>query len=355
MKENNWPAVLLTWFDNSRRELPWRETHPRNPYHVWVSEIMLQQTRTETVKGYFHRWMEQFPTIRDLAQAPEDQVLRAWQGLGYYSRARNLHKAARQVMAEWNGQLPRDRKALGDLPGIGAYTVGAILSMAFGEKIPAVDGNLLRVLARLYGVEEDITGTKGKKTITALAEAAIPADRPGDFNEAMMDLGAEVCIPKHPRCEGCPLRESCRALEEGKTEVLPVRKTKAPQKELAAACGLVCREGRYLLHKRPGKGMLASMWEFPMVLDPDPAKAKAGLEQLLRTAAGMEQWHHKHVFTHQIWHMTAWEMTEGNCPEESSPDWSWFSPEEWDQRPLAGPHAKLADWLKKTVDSKEKV
>ena len=227
MKPNNWTETLLAWFDGFRRELPWRESHPRNPYHVWVSEIMLQQTRTETVKGYFHRWMEQFPTIRDLAQAPEDQVLRAWQGLGYYSRARNLHKAARQVMVEWDGQLPRDRKALGDLPGIGAYTVGAILSMAFGEKVPAVDGNLLRVLARLYGVEEDITGTQGKKTITALAEAAIPADRPGDFNEAMMDLGAEVCIPKHPRCGECPLRESCRALKEGKTEVLPVRKAKA--------------------------------------------------------------------------------------------------------------------------------
>ena len=217
MKPNNWTETLLTWFDGFRRELPWRESHPRNPYHVWVSEIMLQQTRTETVKGYFHRWMEQFPTTR-------------------------------QVMVEWDGQLPRDRKALGDLPGIGAYTVGAILSMAFGEKVPAVDGNLLRVLARLYGVEEDITGTQGKKTITALAEVAIPADRPGDFNEAMMDLGAEVCIPKHPRCGECPLRESCRALKEGKTEVLPVRKAKAPQKELAAACGLVCREGRYLLH-----------------------------------------------------------------------------------------------------------
>lgn len=355
MKPNNWTETLLAWFDGFRRELPWRESHPRNPYHVWVSEIMLQQTRTETVKGYFHRWMEQFPTIRDLAQAPEDQVLRAWQGLGYYSRARNLHKAARQVMVEWDGQLPRDRKALGDLPGIGAYTVGAILSMAFGEEVPAVDGNLLRVLARLYGVEEDITGTQGKKTITALAEAAIPADRPGDFNEAMMDLGAEVCIPKHPRCGECPLRESCRALKEGKTEVLPVRKAKAPQKELAAACGLVCREGRYLLHKRPAKGMLASMWEFPMVLDPDPDKARAGLEQLLEGAAGPELWHHRHVFTHQIWHMTGYGMNGGDCPEEGSPDWAWLAPEEWDQRPLAGPHAKLADWLKKTVDSKEKV
>lgn len=354
MGKNNWPARLLAWFDENRRELPWRESHPRNPYHVWVSEIMLQQTRTETVKEYFCRWMEQFPTIKDLAQAPEEQVLRAWQGLGYYSRARNLHKAARQVMAEWDGRMPAEKKALAALPGIGPYTVGAILSMAFGQPTPAVDGNLLRVLARLYGVEEDITGTKGKKTITALAEEAVPGNRPGDFNEAMMDLGAEVCIPKHPRCGECPLTDDCQALKENKTEKLPVRRPKAVQKELAAACALVCREKRYLLHKRPSKGMLASMWEFPMVLDPDPDRARAGLEQQLGTAAGQELWHHKHVFTHQIWHMTAWKMTEGCCPEES-PDWAWFSPEEWDQVPLAGPHAKLAVWVKKTVDSKEKV
>ena len=352
MKRSNWPETLLAWFDGSRRALPWREDHPRNPYHVWVSEIMLQQTRTETVKGYFQRWMEQFPTIRDLAQAPEEQVLRAWQGLGYYSRARNLHKAARQVMAEWGGQLPRERKALGSLAGIGAYTVGAILSMAFGEKIPAVDGNLLRVLSRLYGVEEDISGTQGKKTITALAEEAIPGNRPGDFNEALMDLGAEVCIPRHPRCEACPLTTFCQAWKEGKTETLPVKKPKAPQKELAAACGLVVREGRYLFHKRPAKGMLASMWEFPMVLEPGAETARTGLAKLLGTEAGPAVWLHRHVFTHQIWNMTAYVMEKGEVPEG---EWSWFSPEEWEKVPLAGPHAKLADWLKKTVDNREKV
>lgn len=352
MEKNNWPAKLLAWFDENRRELPWRESHPRNPYHVWISEIMLQQTRTETVREYFRRWMDQFPTIKDLAQASEEQVLRAWQGLGYYSRARNLHKAARQIMVEWAGRMPAEKKALAALPGIGPYTVGAILSMAFGQPVPAVDGNLLRVLARLYGVDEDISGTAGKKVITELAEKALPEGRPGDFNEAMMDLGAEICIPKHPRCGQCPVQGSCTAWQQNRTDTLPVKKAKPIQKEFAAACGIYCKEGRYLLHKRPSKGMLASMWEFPMALDLDGERARQDLEKQLETAAGPAVWQHKHVFTHQIWHMKAYLLEKISCPEG---EWAYFTPAEWEKVPLAGPHAKLAAWLKKTVDSKEKV
>lgn len=350
--QNNWPGLLLCWFDAHRRELPWRESHPRNPYHVWVSEIMLQQTRTETVKDYFRRWMEQFPTLQDLAQASEEQILRAWQGLGYYSRARNLHKAARQVMVEYGGEMPRDAKKLQSLPGIGAYTAGAIASMAFGQKVPAVDGNLLRVLARLYGVDQDITSTAGKRTLTGLAETSIPEDRPGDFNEAMMDLGANICIPKHPRCGQCPLIEQCRAYQEKRTEQLPVKRPKAPQKEFAAACGLMIREGKFLLHKRPAKGMLASMWEFPMVLEETEKEARQGLDELLQGKTGEVLWEHKHVFTHQIWTMKAYVLKEGIVPEG---EYAFFSPEEWEQVPLAGPHAKLAAFLKKGVDSKERV
>lgn len=350
--QNDWPRLLLHWFDAHRRELPWRETHPRNPYHVWVSEIMLQQTRTETVKDYFCRWMEQFPTLQDLAQASEEQILRAWQGLGYYSRARNLHKAARQVMVEYGGTMPRDAKTLQSLPGIGAYTAGAIASMAFGQKVPAVDGNLLRVLARLYGVDQDITSTAGKRTLTGLAETSIPEDRPGDFNEAMMDLGANICIPKHPRCGQCPLIEQCWAYQEKRTEQLPVKRPKAPQKEFAAACGLMIREGKFLLHKRPAKGMLASMWEFPMVLEETEKEARQGLDELLQGKTGEVLWEHKHVFTHQIWTMKAYVLKEGIVPEG---EYAFFSSEEWEQVPLAGPHAKLAAFLKKGVDSKERV
>ena len=352
MPQNDWPKRLLHWFDVNRRDLPWREARPRNPYHVWVSEIMLQQTRTETVKDYFRRWMDQFPTLEALARAPEEQVLRAWQGLGYYSRARNLHKAARQVMVDYGGEMPREARTLESLPGIGAYTAGAIASMAFGQKVPAVDGNLLRVLARLYGVDQDIASTAGKKTLTGLAEVAIPADRPGDFNEALMDLGANVCIPKVPRCDQCPLRDTCQAFQENRTDQLPVKRPKAPQKEFAAACGLLVREGKFLLHKRPGKGMLASMWEFPMVLGKAETEARQGLETLLQTRAGECLWEHKHVFTHQIWYMKAYILEGGTVPEG---EYGFFSPEEWELIPLAGPHAKLAAFLKKGVDSKERV
>ena len=176
---SNWPQLLLTWFDQNRRDLPWREKSPRDPYQVWVSEIMLQQTRTEAVKEYFARWRQQFPTLQALAQASEEQVLRAWQGLGYYSRARNLHKAAQQVLVQYGGQVPQEEKALRSLPGIGAYTAGAILSMAYGQKIPAVDGNLLRVLARLYGVDEDIAGTAGKNTLTGWLKRPFPGSGQG--------------------------------------------------------------------------------------------------------------------------------------------------------------------------------
>ena len=330
MKRNDWPETLLAWFDGSRRALPWREEHPRNPYHVWVSEIMLQQTRTETVKGYFQRWMEQFPTIRDLAQAPEEQVLRAWQGLGYYSRARNLHKAARQVMAEWGGQLPRERKALGSLAGIGAYTVGAILSMAFGEKIPAVDGNLLRVLSRLYGVEEDISGTQGKKTITALAEEAIPGNRPGDFNEALMDLGAEVCIPRHPRCEACPLTAFCQAWKEGKTEILPVKKPKAPQE--GTGCGLRTGGPGGSVSVPQAAGQRDAGLHVGISHGSDRKKEESipALEYLTGGDAGQSVWRHKHIFTHRIWDMTAYMVSRGESVPEGS-DWCWQSPEKWEK------------------------
>ncbi len=342
--ENNWPTLLLSWFDENRRGLPWRKENPRNPYQVWVSEIMLQQTRTEAVKAYFARWMEQFPTITSLAQAQEADVLRAWQGLGYYSRARNLHCAAQKVVLDYDGVLPGDSVALRKLPGIGEYTAGAIASLAFGEKIPAVDGNLLRVLARLYAVQEDVLSSAGKKKITELAEKAIPTERPGDFNEALMDLGAEICIPKAPRCDVCPLRTQCRAFAENLTQVLPMRKKKTPQKEFYAAVGILAQEGNFLLYRRPETGMLASMWEFPMVLsEKSQEEVKNQLEAKLQGKAGEILWSHKHVFTHQIWHMTAYRMLGGRpfpgiC--------SYFTPQQWESLPLAGPHAKLAVYVK---------
>ena len=343
--EGNWQERLLAWFDSHKRDLPWREDKPRNPYHVWISEIMLQQTRTEAVKPYFNSWMERFPTISALARAKESEVLHQWQGLGYYSRARNIHKAAMEMAETYGGRLPDRKEDILSLPGIGSYTAGAILSMAYGKREGAIDGNVLRVYARLYQVEEDILKSRGRKKIEALVKETLP-DRAGDFNEALMDLGADICIPKNPRCSLCPLAESCAAFRHGKEKELPFRTPKKPPKEEQAACGIWIREGKVLLHKRPARGMLASMWEFPMALGETEGEARKGLEQLLSGKAEDFLWKYKHVFTHRIWHMKAYPVREGAVPEG---EYRWFSPEEYREIPLAGPHARLAAFVEKIV------
>ncbi len=344
MEMKNWPERLLFWFDGAKRELPWRETKPRNPYHVWVSEIMLQQTRTEAVKPYFHSWMELFPTIEALADADEADVLHQWQGLGYYSRARNLHKAARILKENYGSAMPKTLAEVKALPGIGDYTAGAILSMAYGQREAAIDGNVLRVYARLYSVEEDILKSAGKKKISSLVEETLPS-RAGDFNEALMDLGADICIPKHPRCEACPISFACQALKNGNAESLPYRTPKKPQQEFAAACAICIRGGKVLLHLRPPKGMLASMWEFPMALSVGAEDARKEIEKVLRGKALQDLWHYSHTFTHRIWHMTAYEMESFAVPDE----YRWFTPEEYKKIPLAGPHARLAAFVEKLL------
>lgn len=345
MTYTEWPAILLAWFDQNKRDLPWRETKPRNPYHVWVSEIMLQQTRTEAVKPYFTSWMERFPTIEALADASEADVLHHWQGLGYYSRARNLHKAAQIIKNEYGSTMPNDKEEVRALPGIGDYTAGAILSMAYGKKEAAIDGNVLRVYARLYAVEEDILKSAGRKVILQLVEETLP-DRAGDFNEALMDLGANVCIPKHPRCDICPLSAFCEAFRQQRAEELPHRTKKKPQQELCAACAICMKNGKVLLHKRPRTGMLASMWEFPMTLADTSGESRKLLEKELQGKAEQDLWHYTHVFTHRIWHMIAYEMGDIIIP---AGEYQWFSVAEYKEIPLAGPHARLASFVEKLL------
>ena len=202
---SDWTPLLMQWYDKYKRTLPWRTESPRDPYKVWVSEIMLQQTRVEAVKSYYTNWMEHFPDIPTLAAAEEEDVVRQWQGLGYYSRARNLHTAVREVMEHYGGKVPETREEIRKLKGIGDYTAGAILSMAYGKRETAVDGNVLRVFARIYNIEDNILSAKVKTEITELVKTRQDTARPGDFNEALMDLGATVCIPGQPRCEVCPL------------------------------------------------------------------------------------------------------------------------------------------------------
>jgi A/G-specific adenine glycosylase len=257
---------LLAWFRSNKRDLPWRRT--RDPYRIWLSEIMLQQTRVAAVIPHYERFLSKFPTVQHLARARAPSVLAAWAGLGYYSRARNLHRAARKIVARHGGTFPRDREAALKLPGIGRYTAAAILSIAYGEKLAALDGNVVRVLARLDAVRSDVREPRTRRRLERRAEALLACEAPGDWNEAMMELGATICTPASPRCDECPVQRCCRAYPLGIAEKLPTARRKAvPVKIAVAAAVLFDPRGRTLMVRQPnGDGALFSrMWQFPAV------------------------------------------------------------------------------------------
>jgi len=253
--------TLLDWYAANARRLPWRG-HP-DAYAVWVSEIMLQQTRVETVIPYFEHWMVRFPTIPALAKASQQEVLQTWEGLGYYSRARNLQQAAQKLVLEYGGALPQSRKELEKLPGIGRYTAGAIASMAFGQDEAALDGNIRRVLSRLFAMRLPARSPQGEKRLWGLAEENLPSGRAGDFNQALMDLGTAICTPQRPACLICPLAELCQARAEGIQEELPVLEVKAPVPHIMVTAAIIQQDGKVLLARRPSHGLLGGMWEFP--------------------------------------------------------------------------------------------
>lgn len=251
--------------------MPWRD-HP-DSYAVWVSEIMLQQTRVETVVPYFEKWMKLFPTLKELAKADEHDVLSAWEGLGYYSRARNLHKAAKIVVQKFNGELPRDLEALQSLPGIGKYTVGAIASIAFKMDEATLDGNLRRVFSRLFDVKEFADSPTGEKMLWELARKNLPKGKAGDYNQALMDLGATICLPRNPRCLLCPLMEICEGRKNGTQDIRPVLKPKKESPHYIQVAAVIIKNGKVLLRQRPANGLLGNMWEFSNArVEVDPAK-----------------------------------------------------------------------------------
>jgi A/G-specific adenine glycosylase len=262
-------TLLFKWYAKHRRPMPWRD-HP-DPYAVWVSEIMLQQTRVETVIPYFEKWMKLFPDMKTLANAKERDVLNAWEGLGYYTRARNLHNAAKIIASDFNGKLPRDLEALRSLPGIGRYTVGAVASIAFQMDEPTLDGNIRRVLSRLYDLTEYADSAAGEKTLWDLAAKNLPKGRAGDYNQALMELGATVCLPKNPRCSLCPLMKLCKARANGTQEMRPVLKPKKQIPQHIHAAAVIVERARVLLSQRPENGLLGGMWEFPNARVEDPA------------------------------------------------------------------------------------
>ncbi len=255
-------AKLLSWYHRQRRrDLPWRRT--RDPYAIWVSELMLQQTQVATVIPYYERFLKRFPTVRRLARAPVTSVLDSWSGLGYYSRARNLHAAARIVARDHAGRLPEDPERLQELPGIGRYTAGAIASIAYDRPAPVLDGNVQRVLCRYLGIRLDPRGPRVQRRLWEAAARLVPADRPGDFNQALMELGATVCTPRAPDCPTCPLAPGCAARRNGWQERIPPPRRQAPRKKILYLCGILEKDGAVLVARRPLTGLLGGLWEFP--------------------------------------------------------------------------------------------
>lgn len=261
MKFFNLTGALLDWYAGHARELPWRGSD--DPYAVWVSEIMLQQTRVESVISYYERWMERYPTIQVLASASQQEVLAVWEGLGYYSRARNLHRAAQLIMREYGGQLPHSANELRKLPGIGRYTAGAIASIAFNQDEPALDGNIRRVFSRLYQIGEPLRSPNGERRLWELAAFHLPEGRAGDYNQALMDLGALICTPRVPLCERCPLAGGCQAYHLGIQDQIPLRKSRSQTPHYTVAAAVIIRDQRVLIAQRPQDGLLGGMWEFP--------------------------------------------------------------------------------------------
>lgn len=320
--------ALIPWYEAHKRELPWRQD--REPYHVWLSEIMLQQTRVEAVKEYYRRFVTALPTIPDLAEAPEEQILKLWEGLGYYNRVRNLQKAAQTICAEYTGVFPSEYAQIRSLPGIGDYTAGAIASICFDAPTPAVDGNVLRVYSRLLADDANIDLQTTKKRITRKLQETYPQKNPGIATQALMELGATVCVPNGaPRCDVCPVAEICQARKQDTWRNLPVRSEKKKRKIVDKTVFILLTEDTVALHKRSTSGLLAGMWEFPNVdakLDKQAAVTQVTgwqaepLDLLMQTS-------YTHIFSHVEWHMTAYYI---RC-RKTNKKWKWVTKESLDE------------------------
>lgn len=364
-KIKTFQETFLTWYHKEKRNLPWRATN--DPYAIWISEIMLQQTRVETVIGYFYRFMEQFPTIQNLAAAEEQKLLKVWEGLGYYSRARNLKAAAQQIVAEFDGEMPQSIEEIRSLKGIGPYTAGAIGSIAFGLPEPAIDGNVMRVVSRLFCIEADIAKASSRRPFDEAMRTIISPDEPGEFNQALMDLGSRICTPTTPKCEECPISQYCLAYAENRQTDFPVKSKKAKPKDVYYIAGAIEDQGSFLLVQRPETGLLASMWHFPLV-----EVTKEQYEALQRTWAKEEQlqldliaeddaleifpdlpvvWQKRHfgeithIFSHLKWHVLLFYGRKRG--ELTLQDSEWAAKESFQNYVFPKPQQKLVDQLKK--------
>jgi A/G-specific adenine glycosylase len=351
-------AALLHWYEQSARRLPWRvmpgSGEKPDPYAVWVSEVMLQQTRVETVLDYYPRWMERFPTLSALAQASEQDVLQVWEGLGYYSRARNFWKAARKVQTELGGEMPRTRAELQRLPGVGAYTAAALASLAFGQDEATLDGNIRRVLARLFDVDVPARSPQGEKRLWQLAADCLPGGRSADFNQALMDLGAQICTPQSPRCLLCPLQQFCLAHAHGTQHLRPVLPERKRVPHLTVTAGVIERSGRVLIARRPPEGLLGSLWEFPGgTVEAGESLAdclrrelreELGVEVQVATPLGV----YRHAYTHFriTLHAFACQLLQGEPQALEAEELAWVLPEDLHGFPMGKVDRQIAQhWL----------
>lgn len=315
-EDMNIAELLLAWYEGARRDLPWRQTH--EPYRIWVSEIMLQQTRVETVKEYYRRFLTRLPDVRALADAPEQDVLKLWEGLGYYSRARNMQRAAKTVVEHYGGVFPADHQQLLALPGVGAYTAGAVASIAFGLPTPAIDGNVKRVASRVFGIREPVDSKPAQALIAEKLTAMLKTCDAGALNQALMELGATLCVPRAPKCEICPLMATCDASREGDAESLPVLAPKQPPKSMDIGVCILTVDGKVLLLRRSER-LLHGLYVFWLAEGETDADAlqnilqEAGLTCSRMKALGEAT----HIFTHRIWRMTLWHFALDAMPGEA--------------------------------------
>lgn len=331
---------LVKWYQKEGRMLPWRET--KNPYRIWISEIMLQQTKIEAVNKYYTKFMQVLPTIQELATVEEEKLLKLWEGLGYYNRAKNLKRAAMVIQERYNGQMPTTYEELVTLPGIGEYTAGAIASIAFHQKVPAVDGNVLRVLSRILASKENVLLANTKKKMTNKLLALIP-EKAGDFNEGLMELGELICIPNgQPLCNKCPLQELCLAYKEDLISQIPVREKKAERRKEKKTVFVVLQKDKIAIQKRAEKGLLAGMYEFPNV-EGHLTKGEIHKQFLawgLQIDKIEEMGKHKHIFSHIEWEMQGYRI----FVEEPKKQWVWISKEILlKQYPIPTAFAKFKD------------
>jgi A/G-specific adenine glycosylase len=337
---------LVNWFKENQRELPWRES--KNPYRIWVSEVMLQQTRVETVIPYYQAFMREFPTLEALAEAEEDRILKAWEGLGYYSRVRNLQTAVREVVSDYSGKVPDTREEISTLKGVGPYTAGAILSIAYGKPEPAVDGNVMRVLSRILLINNDIAKPSTRKIFEKILYDLVSKEDPSSFNQGLMELGALICTPTSPGCLLCPVREHCRAYDAGRQTELPIKSKKKKQttKQMAA---VIIRNSfeEVLIEKRPETGLLARLWQFPnFEMESTDNQSSVLTDILLKeydVDADIQEPIQKveHVFSHLIWSISVYETKVIGQPGVGSPSRKWVKQKDLEKYAFPVSHQKI--------------